>query len=927
MTAPAGHPVRARRRSGRVRWAGALAAAVALATLVGLPGVARAAGPGYDQMSGIGPTASAITVPWTQGLLDNNNQSIASANADRTSSSPTSPLSFMYPDFKNLKVTVSQTQDLGHQGITVSWTGGEQTSESGGVQANFLQMMECYGDSSSGPNPEQCEYGSAGLLPSGATNIQIGERAGNLCPPHSVPSVTNPPRSVDGTLECDPLEPSDPTHLGPCPGPNCSSSTFIIPFAPSSDPANLAYDPGTTYFNQFNTDEVQEAVTSAGGGGQLQFETLTGVQAPGLGCGLLEANGQPRGCWLVIVPRGQYEPNGYKINLNSASSVLNTSPLSASNWAQRVQIHLGFASVPKFCPISTLERQTLGTQVVTRAMQSWQIALNSAAKCAKVYGFTAVPEVSSTLQLSAPGGAAGLAFTTIPIGSEATRLSGGSGGPSDLPPILYAPVAIAALDFGFNIDFGAAGYIANSVKLTPSLLAKAVTQSYRTDLPDYYPSSGRNGPTWAQSNPIDISTDPTFHNLNQEVPQDPTGPVAPLLAEDHSALNQQVWQWIQASPAATKWLAGTPDTADQNMAIDPAYQALNLGHGTAIDSYPRAYNTCLDLGKSPGSSPKEESKCSLDLLPYTDNFDSAAAAVVTANNPDESGEWNTTAQAPDGSSGWWEKRGVEAAGQIFMWAADDTPDLAAYGLVPAQLCSDDHSACVGPTTASVTTAVNAAKPDSQGLLQVNPAHPGNGGYPLVSVVYAAVRTNNSAAALDDYANLIAYAAGPGQTPGAAPGNLPPGYLPLPASLQAQAQAVVAKLRALASGGSHPSPPPTQASAPGGTTGNTTGNTAGNTTGSAVSGPTPGTTAAPSASPSATRPAVTTAQRPGGAATSRPPTRLIAGITPKQLVGGIRWALLAVVIAGGACAVGGTLLRSPWTPEWPGRRRTGIGGSP
>src|SRR5262249_32077768 len=172
--------------------------------------------------------------------------------------------------------------------------------------------------------------------------------------------------------------------------------------------------PGTTYYNAFNTDEVQESITGPDGTGQQQFETLTGVQAPGLGCGQPDASNKPRGCWLVIVPRGQYEPNGHAINLNSTSSALNSSPLSASNWAQRIQIHLGFAPVQAFCPIGTLERQTVGTQLVARAVQSWQLALNHNANCTKIYGYSAVPESTSTTQLtSSGGGTAGLAFTTI----------------------------------------------------------------------------------------------------------------------------------------------------------------------------------------------------------------------------------------------------------------------------------------------------------------------------------------------------------------------------------------------------------------------------------------------------------------------------------------------------------------------------------
>ena len=47
-----------------------------------------------------------------------------------------------------------------------------------------------------------------------------------------------------------------------------------------------------------------------------------------------------------------------------------------------------------------------------------------------------------------------MAFTTIPIGSETTRYTGGA--PPSMPNVLYAPVAVTAMDFGFNINAGAA---------------------------------------------------------------------------------------------------------------------------------------------------------------------------------------------------------------------------------------------------------------------------------------------------------------------------------------------------------------------------------------------------------------------------------------------------------------------------------------
>jgi hypothetical protein len=887
----------------RVRWGGALAAVAALTALmaVGPPGHAQAAsGAGFDQITGAGQTNSAITVPWTQGLLDTTNTPIAGANAVRTS--PTGPLSFMYqdPEFQNLKVTVSQTQDITHQGITVTWSGADPTIDFDGRPAgDFLQLMECYGDASSGPSPQNCEFGSQGILGT-APNSSVGTRSGELCVANSVPSVTNPPGSLDGEGPVNGCDPEEPVQGATAPDIDpANPQQYTVPFVPVNAPGSPVYNPADTsqYFDEFSTNEVQQAVTNSDGTGELQFETLTTTQAPGLGCGQLESSGQPQNCWLVIVPRGEFEPNGWQIfPATSASAFLYSSPLSASNWAMRIQIHLDYAAVPTFCPISTQEIETVGTQLVARAVQSWQLALNSAAKCTNIYGYSAVPEATSTQQLANSGSGVGLAFTTIPIGSEAAR----DGTPAtSLPPILYAPVAVTAVGFGFNINEAPAGYISTPVKLTPELLAKSLTQVYRTDLPDFFLPAGNQfqGPAWSTSNPLNITKDPQFQQLNPEVPVNGggNGPTAPLLTEDHSGLNQQIWQWIQADSAAGAWLdKGTTDATNAVTTSDPDYSALKLGTAPAIDSFPRAYSGCLDLGLSVSLPQKEELKCSLDLLPYVNNYDQAASDIVTGNDPSVGG-WDSLAIAPDGTLGWWDKTGAEAVGGIFVWGISDTPDLAAFGLIDAELCGDSGTNCVGPSAASLTSALDAATPDSAGLLQVNPADPGAGGYPLTQVVYAAVPTNQPAADLNSYANLIAYAAGAGQTTGVAPGNLPAGYLPLPASLQAKAAAVVAQLRADASGStsksgsttSHPASSPAAA-----------GGTVQHASGSGQLTPTAG-----SATTSA------------GLSITPPSAELAATVTQQQPVGAIRWALLVIVLAGAACAAGGTLLRSAGVARW------------
>jgi hypothetical protein len=315
-------PVSASRSRGRrgVRtvawWGSALTAVFAFIGLVvigGVPGTVATALQAniYDQMTGVGSTASAVTVNWASGLLDSSNQPITGStssdggtelnpNADRAAG--TGSLSFMDSEFANLQVTVSQTQDITHQGVTVSWTGAPASNRS--PSTDFMQMMECYGDSASGPSPEDCEYGSPGMLGTQIPNQQITGRTGPLCNAGSAPSATSPPSGPSGgpAQGCDPNEPAtestahcDPSATGAA---SCSGGQYSIPFVPADDASTPLYGAGAsgagtgTMFNEFNTNEVQAAYTAAGGTGQQQFETLTETQAPAWAAGRPRAAGR-----------------------------------------------------------------------------------------------------------------------------------------------------------------------------------------------------------------------------------------------------------------------------------------------------------------------------------------------------------------------------------------------------------------------------------------------------------------------------------------------------------------------------------------------------------------------------------------------------------------------------------------------------------
>jgi len=74
-------------------------------------------------------------------------------------------MDYVHAPMPDLKVTVSQTQDLTSQGVIVSWTGanGNSVRPSGSGGANFLQIFQCWGDDPLHPgHPDRttCQYGA-----------------------------------------------------------------------------------------------------------------------------------------------------------------------------------------------------------------------------------------------------------------------------------------------------------------------------------------------------------------------------------------------------------------------------------------------------------------------------------------------------------------------------------------------------------------------------------------------------------------------------------------------------------------------------------------------------------------------------------------------------------------------------------------------
>ncbi|HEV2639164.1 MAG TPA: hypothetical protein VGX23_28750 [Actinocrinis sp.] len=798
--------------------------------------------------------------------------------------------------FGSLKVTVSQTQDLIDQNVDVSWTGAAQTYPSGAFYTNFLEIMQCWGDDpATGPDPSQCEYG--GLSVGAAVSGQY---------------VTT--REVATTGLVDPKETDVPAGYG---GPD-----IYMPFvpAPQSAPATPYSRPGlvaqdnSDYYDNADTNEIDYTLTDADGSGNQYFHMLTNTQSPGLGCGQVVAEPAAPGgagvepCWLVVVPRGNLEVDGNTVSGTTAASALQSSPLSASNWANRIQFPLDFQPVTSACAIGANEVQTAGDEQVADAMDSWQPGL-----CAKdptaPYSYSEVSDDSARNELNTPD--PGLQFVSDPLST-----SFGETGPATV----YAPVAVNALTVSFYIQYppgsASAGGQITALNLNARLLAKLLTQSYRdavaandpyTDVPS--------------QNPVDLTADPEFRALNPQFASLNFGennfgandiPDLILPFGDADAYTG-LWTWITQDPAARAFLDGAPDNDVHNhgvatysgMVVNPNYYKLQL----PIEDFPTVDPYCAPV--QPVTTVNQETPlCGIALHPYVNTMDDGADEASQGNQGlrttwsdigDEIGNWGTSP--------------AEADGKIAILALTDSATAAKYDLPTAGLCDDlagqtDANGqitpagnlsvdCVPATAQTLAAAVADALPSAvdPSVLIPNTHSVDPYAYPLTTITYAAtVPSMLTPTQGAQYAQLLDYIAGPGNVTGLQPGELAPGYAPLPASLLAQTLAVAASL-------------PTTAGVPAvtGTSGAGTGTGAGSAGQGAAQEQVLPDFPVPTALP--TRGPVPTGPASGSVVRETLPAYDLAGSdrTAPDPVGTVRWVLMICLLVCGLSVGGGPVL--------------------
>lgn len=773
--------------------------------------------------------------------------------------------------FPNLAVTVSQTKGLTSQVVSVSWTGGKATEPgAGSFYADYLQIMQCWGDPDKGPDRSQCEFGQSNDQRGGAWTSSRQVTYGDIIFDKSEPLT--PSNGVDATV------------------PFNSVTGVQVP----GDGRNQFYDPQTT-------NEIPYALTAADGTGQVLFETLSQPDAPGLGCGEQVydkfLNSTPRPCFLVIVPRGETEVDGTdKSNPHSAFNGLRSSPLEFTNWSHKLVVPLSFAPLPKDCPLQLDAKPLLGDEMISKAIGQWGPALCTA----NPTQFPFVPGTDDFARSQLSGADPGMSIVGGALPADPSA-------PAASQPV-YAPLAVNGLALAFYVTSQSRvtadpatkvfdGRQLMNINLTPRLVLKLISQSYEDGVSVFDPDFGSGGTM--QHNAFDLVTDPDFQKVNPPVPgvtPDFTkitivsGIGDAIMPSESSDAIAALWKWIDADPDAHAFLHGKADP--WGMVINPYFQKdVTLPRS----DFPKSDPYCREFPIT--GQPK---LCVQDFHPFALTMDASAKAVAHGDDL-ASTLWDTTVVPPR-----YQHDALQPPDKRALLAITDVATAAHYGLPTAKLMNADKQ-FVGADASSMLASVFTI-PALNGAPEPDPTSDAPGTYPLTTITYAAtVPGALTKSELTAYAEVLELAASKdGQTTGAAPGQLALGYAPMPQLLRTQAQTVAAQLRALAAAqpGSSGSPP---YSLPPGSSGGSGG-------GVGVSVQVP-----PHQLPGAD--GGTSGKPGGGVITPTPPPPSAnpqAGpATPLTPLGWVRYVFMVLLVAGGALTLAGPLLRA-WATKVPRR---------
>jgi hypothetical protein len=396
-------------------------------------------------------------------------------------------------------------------------------------------------------------------------------------------------------------------------------------------------------------------------------------------------------------------------------------------------------------------------------------------------------------------------------------------------PVVYAPLTVSGLTIGFNVEriprspaspesLAIEGVRVAEINLTPRLVAKLLTQSYRRQLEIFVPPTYE----WMQANPAQMGDDPDFVQFNPEFAQlsvfEGRSFSGLQLPTGNSDAAEQLWKWVLSDPEAAAWLAGTPD--EFGMKVNPYYSTTaavnptgNAFGNPAPNSFPKADPYCYQSEPLAATTPPP--LCGTDWMPYARSFDETASRARRSFDGARIA-LNPFAQSPSAA---WGRSNPQVLGRRAMLSLTDTSSASTYGLQAARLSrSGDNGpdrTFIAPDTKGLSAGLAAMVPGKVAGVVEPPTGPiDEAAYPLTTITYAAIAPLAlDAQARSEYAAFLEYASGPGQVRGTQLGQLPAGHVPLSPELVEQTAAAAQTVRTLQPVVAAPAPAPAPASAP------------------------------------------------------------------------------------------------------------------
>ncbi|WP_370186110.1 hypothetical protein [Aeromicrobium sp.] len=728
----------------------------------------------------------------------------------------------------DVTVKVSRTKDLrGRQEVRVAWSGARPTGgvvlDGTSVEAKDQEfpvvVLQCRGvDTSRTPpsgqerlSPETCwtqtstERYLASSSQTPAWRVDADEtdehRAAIVGAPSPLPRECSG-LSVPVTARWLPLRAADGTVYpgGPDPAVGCVAS------APESNDVGDVGLPSNTVYGRTGTD----------GRGEVEFPLWTRSENATLGCSATVA------CSLVVVPvaglscdawghrldapqlqssgaplteaqkrsadascrkNGSYAPGEPRDATHGTDAAVRGSLWwSASNWKHRVSVPLSFAPTGESCSATggDASLELGGSVLVNELTASWRPTFCTTRS---LFPFAHVQQADFFALDQVDGGTLSAAFASEPKEGGFRR------------PVVPAPLTVSGFAIAFSID-DAQGRRQETLRLTPRLLAKLVTQSYPTT------SWLRADRDDLAKNPLNLSVDPEFVALNPGLRSDTdlSSAATIQLLSERADLVRALASWIDADPEARVWIDGTPDP--WGMQVNREYRGVRLA---SLDDFLRdryeapdwykAANKCY--GNSPSPYLNLVANPQPNLGAVTFNLQYASSAVLTA--------CNFLTEDPLGSLPL-RKEGREPVGKRFviglvsLASADRynlrTADLQTSSSVPrgSVFTSPQGRTFVRASSASLAAATSALVPDERtrtwSVDQARLRRAGAAAYPGVMPVYLAAPVKGlTTTAAQQLADLLCYAVDPrrGLRTGTANGQLPPGYLGLSAANGLRAQ--------------------------------------------------------------------------------------------------------------------------------------------